>query len=296
MKDILISGSAGFLGKKIYSELNIENNVETLDFSNSTYNYDLRTKIPLFNKRFDLVIHAAGKAHSIPKNHDEKKTFFDVNVDGTSNFLNSLKKYPPKNIIYISSVAVYGLTKGHLINEDHKLLAKDPYGKSKILAEDLIKKWGKNNDVKILILRLPLLAGPNPPGNLGKMINAIKNGYYFNIGNKSPKKSIVLLDDISKHIIKFYGMSGTFNLTDGHNPTISQLSKVISKQFLKPPPKQLPFYLMKIMSFIGNYISFIPFDSDKFNKLTSELTFDDSNALQFLGWRPSKVLNNFIIN
>ena len=41
MKDILISGSAGFLGKKIYSELNREYNVETLDFSNSTYNLKL---------------------------------------------------------------------------------------------------------------------------------------------------------------------------------------------------------------------------------------------------------------
>ena len=49
---------------------------------------------------------------------------------------------------------------------------------------------GRKNNVNILILRLPLY-GKNPPGNLKKMIYAIRNKYFFNISGVSPKKSIV---------------------------------------------------------------------------------------------------------
>ena len=67
MKKILITGTSGFLGSKIYEYLKGSNYVDTLDLSNATFNYDLTKSIPVLNKKYDLVIHCAGKAHSIPK-------------------------------------------------------------------------------------------------------------------------------------------------------------------------------------------------------------------------------------
>ena len=68
-----------------------------------------------------------------------------------------------------------------MYSENSDLLAKDPYGRSKIEAEAMIIEWAQKHAVKFLILRLPLIAGINPPGNLGSMINGIKKGFYFNI-------------------------------------------------------------------------------------------------------------------
>ena len=90
-----------------------------------------------------------------------------------------------------------------------------------------------------------MLAGKNPPGNLKKMVNAIRNKYFFNISGYSPKKSIVLVDDVVKHIEVFYGKKGIFNLTDGYNPTVDELSLIISKQCKRSKPYKLPYLLLK---------------------------------------------------
>ena len=177
---ILLTGSNGFLGKVLYSELK-SHNIKTLSRNNSLYNFDLTTSIPYFDISFDTVIHSAGKAHLVPKNEFDKKSINLINVLGTQNLLNGLSNFLPKQFVYISSVSVYGLIDGENINETYPLLAKDPYGKSKIEAEVIIKKWCDENNVICTILRLPLIVGVNPPGNLGSMIRGIKKGYYFNI-------------------------------------------------------------------------------------------------------------------
>ncbi|MGG8473430.1 NAD-dependent epimerase/dehydratase family protein, partial [Rahnella sp. PAMC25617] len=102
----------------------------------------------------------------IPRTAIEKKQFYDVNVLGTLNLLKGLEKAGvPEQFVFISSVSVYGQQSGIFINEDHPLEAKDPYGLSKIEAEDLVLKWCEQHRVVCTILRLPLLVGKNPPGN-----------------------------------------------------------------------------------------------------------------------------------
>ena len=61
MKKILLTGSSGFLGNKLFTFLKSKYNIKRLDVSNADYNYDLKKEIPTFKYKFDLVIHAAGK-------------------------------------------------------------------------------------------------------------------------------------------------------------------------------------------------------------------------------------------
>jgi hypothetical protein len=71
---ILLTGANGFLGKTIRSVLNT-NDIITLSRSNSILNYDLSNSTPLIDTHIDLVIHAAGKAHSNPISNDEILNF-----------------------------------------------------------------------------------------------------------------------------------------------------------------------------------------------------------------------------
>ena len=132
---ILITGSNGFFGKCILRKLSMLSSVTTLSRNNSDLLFDLVNNIPNLSN-FDIVIHAAGKAHSVPKNDLENDAFFDVNVKGTQNLLHGIEASGklPKSFIFISTVAVYGLNQGNNINEKAPLLAKDPYGLSKIQA------------------------------------------------------------------------------------------------------------------------------------------------------------------
>ena len=287
MNDILITGSNGFLGKIITSESRKNNNITELSRFSGNHKVFLDREIPNFNQKFNLVIHSAGKAHYFPKNEIEKQEFYDINVTGTINLLKGLEKSSiPDRFLFISSVAVYGLEKGNQINEEQNLSAKDPYGISKIQAENVVIDWCKKNNVICTILRLPLLVGKNPPGNLGSMVNGIKKGFYFNIGGGKAQKSMVLALDVAKFIPEISTIGGIFNLTDGFHPTFEALSNVLAKKKIN----NLPLILAKTIGFIGDILGDkAPINSLKIKKITSDLTFDDSKARK-LGWNPESVI------
>lgn len=280
MDKVLLTGSNGFLGKYIYDHLSKSYEIITLSRSGANIIADLSIEQPMFSS-VDMVIHCAGKAHNVPKSEIEKQEFFQVNVTGTSNLLNSLKlcNKLPKSFLFISSVSVYGREIGTNINEDSPLLAKDPYGLSKIEAEKLIKSWCDDNNVICTILRLPLLVGKNPPGNLGAMVSAINKGYYFNIGGGKSKKSMILAEDIATLIPDAFSKGGIYNLSDGFNPDFKTLSSAISFSLKKQKPLNIPFFIAKIFAILNDFVgSKIPLNSLKLKKITSDLTFDDSKA------------------
>jgi nucleoside-diphosphate-sugar epimerase len=289
---ILLTGATGFLGKNIVKELSKENSIFSLSRSSGVYQVALENEVPYFEEKFDLVVHAAGKAHSVPKTEAERKQFHNVNVIGTENLLKGLEKVGvPEQFVFISSVSVYGQEFGIEINENHKLEAKDAYGVSKIEAEVLITEWCKKLNVVCTILRLPLLVGKKPPGNLGTMIRGIEKGYYFNIGGGKARKSMVLAEDVAVFIPKVALVGGTYNLTDGLHPDFHALSSTISKQKNKKMPFDLPLVVAKAFGLVGDLLgNKAPINSAKLKKITSDLTFDDSRARERLGWKPQGVL------
>ena len=294
--EVLLTGATGFLGKSIQVVLSRENSLFSLSRTAGDYKVTLENEIPSFNQAFDLVIHAAGKAHSVPKTEGEKKQFYDVNVVGTQNLLKGLEASGvPKQFVFISSVAVYGQEEGCNIAENFTLAAKDAYGVSKIEAEVLVQEWCKQHNVVCTILRLPLLVGKNPPGNLGAMIKGITKGYYFNIGGGKAKKSMVLSEDVAAFIPKIATIGGTYNLTDGYHPSFYELSSVIAKQLGKSSQMNMPLYLAKVFGFIGDLVdNKVPINSLKIKKITADLTFDDSKA-RSVGWQPRRVLDTFSV-
>jgi nucleoside-diphosphate-sugar epimerase len=295
----LLTGGTGFLGYFISKAISESNILVTLSRNIGQYSICLEQKVPVFFEKFDLVIHAAGKAHTVPKTSLEKQAFFDVNFKGTQNLLQGLEESQslPKAFIFISTVAVYGEENGINISENAPLLAKDPYGLSKIQAEQLVLDWCNRNNVICTILRLPLLAGQNPPGNLGAMIKGIQKSYYFNIAGGKAKKSVVLAEDVARFIVKVAEIGGIYNLTDGYHPSFAELSSHISIQLGKGKPMNMPFGLAMIVAKFGDLLgSKAPLNTNKLKKITSDLTFDDSKAREAFGWDPTPVLEGFTIN
>jgi len=295
---VLIVGSNGFLGKYILHEIKNSKHVETLGRTIADYVVDISQYVPVLHSRYEIVIHAAGKAHNIPNSKAEVLEFFQVNVQGTINLLKAFELSTlPKSFVFISTVAVYGIESGLNISEDTSLLAKDPYGLSKIQAEKLVLNWCKRNNVVCTILRLPLLVGANPPGNLGTMIKGIKKGYYFNIAGGRAQKSMVLASDVAQCILKVSEIGGIYNLTDGYHPTFNELSRTISLQLGRKFVPNMPLFFAKILALIGDLIGDkFPVNSNKLSKILEPLSFDDSKARNAFGWNPRQVLEGFNIS
>ena len=288
---ILVTGSSGFFGSTIVRLLG-SYSIFTLNRNIGNFQYDLSQSIPEFNEDFDIVIHNAGKAHGFLRTEAEKDSFFQVNIQGTKNLLQGLEKIILKQFVFISSVSVYGLEYGINVDEQAFLNAKDSYGLSKIRAERIVIDWCKKNSVVCTILRLPLLVGKNPPGNLGIMLNGIKKGYYFNIGGGKAKKSMVLAEDVVRFIPMVARFGGIYNLTDGVHPSFSALSNAIAKNRVK----NLPLCFAKSLGLLGDIFGEKAIiNSNKVRKITSDLTFDDSKARE-MGWRSQSVLEYLKVN
>ena len=292
---LLLTGGSGFLGNTINTSL--KNKIENVDCigraKENEIISDLTKEITHLYKTYDYVIHCAGKAHSNPKTENEKQSFFDVNLTGTQNLCKALENQAPlRGFVFISTVAVYGKEFGSKLDEQTPLLAKDPYGLSKIQAEFFLQTWCKHRQIPLLILRLPLVIGENAPGNYGAMVNAIQKGYYMRIGNGSTKRSMVMASDIAEFISKNLGKEGIYNLTDGYDPTFKELEEVLKKKYHKKFIPTLPYFIVKLIAILGDILGKrFPINSNKLQKITSNLTFSSIKVQEELGWKPRRVLD-----
>jgi len=292
---VLVTGGSGFLGKYILKSLNHQqfNIVKIGRSASSDIYWDFFSKSPELPNS-DLLIHCAGLAHKVTNSREARNEFYKVNELATVNLCEAISKSGtfPKTFIFISTVAVYGSDKGELISENHSLNPKTDYAKSKQNAEVYLQDWAKRYNVKIMILRLPLVVGDCPPGNLGSMINAIKWGYYFRFSNQIVRRSMVLAEDVANFIVTLNGREGIINLTDNVNPSYRDLENYIAMK-LNKKIFTAPFFVIKLLSHLGDLFSILPINSKQFNKLTSNLTFSTRKAIVLYGWNPRPVIGNF---
>lgn len=295
---LLFTGASGFLGREVYPLLQENYNVTTMGLlQQDDYIVNLAKEKPILHEKYDVVFHAAGKAHSIPKTEAQKRMFYDVNLQGTKNLCAALEKVGiPRAFIFISTVAVYGCDYGDNISEEHPLIGDTPYAMSKRLAEEYLQKWCYEHNVVLGIIRPSLIAGPNPPGNLGAMINGIRNGRYFGIAGSQARKSVLMVQDIAKLIPLLVEKGGIYNVCDSYQPTFRELETIICNQLNKPLPLSIPYWIAKCMALVGDCLGKkTPINSLKLKKITKSLTFSNEKAIRELGWKPTNVLENFRI-
>ena len=298
MKKLLFTGASGFLGYNIRPILEKTYDVHTIGLTDDDdIKINMAKEVPPINTHYDVVLHAAGKAHTVPKTEAEKQVFYDVNYTGTVHLCEALEKVGvPRALVFISTVAVYGCDSGEMITENHPLNGDTPYAKSKIMAEKYLTDWCAKNGVVLGILRPSLLAGKNAPGNLGAMVKGIQKGYYMHIAGGKVKKSILMAEDIARIMPKLIERGGIYNVCDTYQPTFGEIAQSVVKQLGGKHVINIPYWMAFCMAKVGDLMgSRAPINSLKLKKITESLTFDNAKARKELGWEPLDVLTNYKI-
>lgn len=303
--NVLLTGASGFLGSRIYAELAQHHTITTLGrtpVADRHITADLTQVLPsLAHASFDWVVNAAGKAHSVPRTVAERADYERVNGQGTARLLIALEQMPvpPKALVHVSAVLVYGRLSGELLDETTPLGATDAYGLSKIRAEAAVREWGEQTGVCLSILRLPLVVAERPNGNLATLMSAIRRGYYVRIGDGLARRSMVRADDVAAIIDRAAGVGGTFNLTDGCHPEVRELEDALARYVGREQPiRSVPLAVARAVATIGDGINAVvgrrfPLDTPALQKLTNSLTFSDGLARRQLDWNPRPVLDLF---
>ena len=146
-------------------------------------------------------------------------------------------------------------------------------------------------------MRLPLIVGPKPPGNLGKLIQSIQNGHHILLKGNKAEKSVVFASDVAAFIEKWLlssdKKSGAINLSNVNTPTFNWIEKTIVYSSPKPFKTSIPIALIwniivSMRKYLGISVPFV-------GKLFYPLTFSDSLARDEYGYT-SKELNQTTFN
>jgi len=204
MKNILVTGGAGYLGSHIVEQLVKKRllNIFIVDdlstghkrliskkanFIKANINKTQLIKKIILKNKIDTIIHLAAKT-IVTESEKKPKLYYNVNVLGTRSLLNAAKNSSVKNFLFSSTAAVYG-SKIRYVNENSRTLPDSVYGKTKLQAENLVKKKFKKN---YIILRYFNVVGASPSKKIG-LIN--KYGQLFKnfaveILKKKPKLNV----------------------------------------------------------------------------------------------------------
>lgn len=297
MEKLLFTGGTGFLGRNVRPILDQRYVVTTCGITpDDMIKANLAKEVPVLPEKYDIVLHACGKAHIVPKTEAEKQAFYDVNYTGTIHLCDALEKVGvPKALIFISTMSVYGDVAGNNSSEETQLRGDSPYADSKIKAEEYLTGWCDKHGVTLGILRPSLLAGVGAPGNLGAMVNGIKTGRYLSIAGGKAKKSILMAEDIANLVPLVAEKGGIYNVCDDYNPSFGELEASIAKQLGKRKPISIPYWMAKCLALVGDVFSFFPINSARLEKIVTSDTWSNEKAKRELGWQPLNVLDNYRI-
>lgn len=287
--DILITAAGGFLGKYLIDELRRSLPAEpapTLHTAGvSPFNhYEVNLTKETFepSQKYDTVFHLLGGCHS--------GNFQALNVACTQNLLNSLEKNPPKNIVYISSTEVYGAEEGVEINENRESEPISEVGKTKLEAENLLQKWCSAKNVKLTILRSPNIVGTGMKGPLRQLVNSIYRGNYHHIDDETARISIIHATDIARAMVLLRHIGGTYNITDGVNPTRRDLAEAFAKRMNNKRIYTLRAKRARTIARICDFIPLFSFNRKTLSERYRTLTYDNSRLVNTIDFKPSSVV------
>ena len=116
---------------------------------------------------FDGVFHFAAFS-LVGESVDQPLKYFDNNVQGMIQLLESMQEHQVKKIVFSSTAAVYGNVDQEFIQEDAVKLPTSPYGESKLMMEKIIDWCDQAYGIRYVSLRYFNVAGAKPNGEIGE--------------------------------------------------------------------------------------------------------------------------------
>jgi UDP-glucose 4-epimerase len=242
MKQLLITGSSGFIGNYFINKYQDKYNINTFSFLNDDFN-----KIDLQNT--DTIIHLSALVHQMGEASYEE--YEKVNVTQTIDLAKKAKQNGVNHFIFMSTVKVYGEENDIAYNEDTICKPQDGYGISKLKAEQKLLEL-ENANFKISIIRTPIVYGYDVKANIKSLINLTTKIPILPFGNIDNRRSMVYIGNIC-HLIDeliIQEKDSVFLASDDEPLSTTRLIKLIAQNLDKKVYLiRIPFFqsLLKVI-------------------------------------------------
>ncbi|MBL18729.1 MAG: UDP-glucose 4-epimerase [Flavobacteriaceae bacterium] len=294
-RKLLITGANGFVGRNLIRAFETKYELVTIFRSppqkkpvDGEWQVQISGDLSFSDlmRDVDCVIHSAACVHLGRKEQRKKEDeIFEVNVNQTLELAHQAARSGVKRFLFFSTIAVNGTSNRVSFTETDVPQPNSIYAKSKLEAEAGLWKIADRYDLEIVIIRPPMVYGPNAPGNFSSLLSVLKKFSLLPIGGIKNKRSFLHIENlvslVSLCLYHPNAANQLFLAADGHSLSTRTFVKLVAQAanlncriFWFPP-----ILLRGVFLIIGkNHLS---------KSLLDSLLIDTSKARTLLNWYPT---------
>lgn len=251
----------------------------------------------------ETVYHCAGYAHAFSSSDSD--AHWRINYEGTRNLLDVAGESGVRRFVFLSSVKAMAEPGDACADEDWPGEPETPYGKAKRAAEDAVLAAGPKYGMHVVNLRLAMVYGQGGRGNLERMAQGIRAGWFPPLPETGNRRSLVHIDDVVA-VIRLAAQApaangGTYIVADPQAYSGRQIYDAIrailacpagSKKglFAVKPTFRIPAWLLRSGGRAGDALgalmrSPLPMNSEVVERLLGSAHYSPARIERALGWR-----------
>jgi len=298
MSRVLVTGANGFVGRALCRALRDSGNTVTglvrrqmqhehgvdewvdpsVDFEGMDAGWHAALQV-------DCVVHLAARVHVMLEDAaDPEAAFQATNVEGTLRVARAAWRHGVRRFVFVSSIkAMTEADSGRPVREDDSPAPQDPYGRSKRAAEEALIRLGAQTGLEIVIVRPPLVYGPDVRANFLSLMNAVWKGVPLPLGALGARRSLVYVDNLADALVHCAtdarAAQQCFHVADNDALTIAELARALGRH-LGRPARLLPVpesWLRLAGRLTGR--------TAQVDRLVGSLQLDTSRIRTVLGWQ-----------
>jgi UDP-glucose 4-epimerase len=297
---VLITGGSGFIGRHLAELLARQANLEVILAVRSRQSVpgsshtlvevgELHGDTPWKDalKGVDVVVHCAGRAHIMNEQQDDPLAAFRrVNVEASTALAKAAGAASVQRFIYLSSIKVNGeaTPEGAKFRAADDPAPIDPYGISKLEAEQALREQFAGTSTELVVIRPPLVYGPGVKANFRALLGFVQSGWPLPFGALQNRRSLVYvgnLIDLIRVSLTHPGAAGQVLLvSDGQDLSTGELVREMASS-LQGPDRCLP-----VPQFMLNFGLRLLGRAKTIPRLFGSLRVDLEPTCTLLGWTP----------
>lgn len=303
---ILVTGASGFVGSALVRELVRQDGPQSVIASVRTEATNTRNRFPdgvrvvsvgnltsttdwsAALQDVDTIIHCAARVHVMSDSAtDPLQAYRTANVDGTLALARQAVAAGVKRFVFVSSIKVNGESTlpGQPFTSQSPPHPVDPYGVSKLEAEQALINLSKETGLEVVVVRPPLVYGPGVKANFQSLVKVLGKGVPLPLGAVTRnRRSLVALDNLVDLLITCArhpaAVGQVFLASDGEDLSTTDLLRRLGNAMGKPARlAYVPEWLLKAgATLLGK--------GQAAQRLLGNLQVDSSHAKVILGWKP----------
>jgi len=231
----------------------------------------------------DVVVHLAARVHVMrDRATDPLAEFRRTNVSGSVRLAEQASVAGVRRVVYLSSIKVNG--ESGVFRESDPEAPEDAYGVSKREAELGLREIARRTGLDVVIIRSPLVYGPNVKGNFERLMRTVGRGIPLPLGDVHNLRSLVSLDNLvdmlATCVVHPDAANQLFLVSDGEDLSTTALITRLCRAMGRPPR------LIPVPVAVLNCCAAMLGKRAVANRLLGSLRVDIAKANRVLGWSP----------